>query len=237
MGRLEDKTALITGASRGIGRATAWALARAGVHVALVARSAAQIAELAAQIEAKTESRALACAGDVAREEDVRRAVRAALDAFGQIDILVNNAGVRTTKAPLWETTAEEWDTMMAVNLRAAYLFCREVLPGMIARHTGHVINVVSTASQIGLEGMAGYGASKWGLLGMTRSLAKEARPYGVRVTALSPGGTDTTFRPEPRPEYLAPETVAETIVFVTLLPEKAVVHDLVVRPIVETNF
>jgi NADP-dependent 3-hydroxy acid dehydrogenase YdfG len=95
----------------------------------------------------------------------------------------------------------------------------------------------VSTAAQIGLEEMGAYGATKWGLLGLTKSLIKEARPYNVRVTAFSPGGTDTTFRAEARPQYLAPETVAQAIVFVASLPEEAVVHDLVIRPIVETNF
>ena len=100
-----------------------------------------------------------------------------------------------------------------------------------------HSANVISTSSQVGLEQVGVYGATKWGLLGLTKSLIKEVRPYNIRVTALSPGGTDTSFRAEPRPQYLTPETVAETIVFVTSLPEKAVVHDLVIRSIVETNF
>jgi NAD(P)-dependent dehydrogenase (short-subunit alcohol dehydrogenase family) len=133
--------------------------------------------------------------------------------------------------------TTEEWDAMMAVNLRGAFLCCREVLPAMIERRSGHIINVISTATEIGLETMGAYSATKWGLLGMTRALTKEARPYGIRVSAISPGGTDTTFRAMPRPDYLAPATVAEAIVFMASLPEQAVVHDLVVRPIVETNF
>ena len=106
----------------------------------------------------------------------------------------------------------------------------------MIERRSGHIINVVSTVAQIGMEQMSGYSASKWGLLGMTKSLVKEARPYGIRVSAISPGGTDSTFRSTPRPDYLAPETVAEAIVYVASLPEKAVVHDLIVRPMVETK-
>lgn len=97
--------------------------------------------------------------------------------------------------------------------------------------------NIISTVTQIGLPTMSAYSASKWGLLGMTKVLAKEAQPYGVRVTAISPGGTDTTFRSTPRPEYLSPETVADAIVYVASMPEKAVVHDLVLRPIVEANF
>ncbi len=237
MERLQDKVAMITGASRGIGRATALALARAGASVSLIARSEEELIGLAREVEAEIGRPALACATDVRHEKEVEEAVRRTLAAFGKVDILVNNAGVRTVKAPLWETSPQDWDTMMAVNLRGAFLFCRAVLPGMIERRSGHIINIVSTAALIGMEGMSAYGASKWGLLGMTRSLVKEARPYNIRVTAISPGGTNTTFRPTPRPDYLSPETVAEAVVFVASLPEGAVVHDLVVRPMVEVNF
>jgi NADP-dependent 3-hydroxy acid dehydrogenase YdfG len=237
MSNLADRVALITGASRGIGQATARAMAQAGARVVLAARTESQIRALAAEIEAETGQPALPCVADVSQEVDVRRTVQAALEAFGQIDILVNNAGFNARKCKIWEITPAEWDAMLDVNLKGAFLFCREVMPGMIARKIGHIINVVSTASQIGLEDIGVYGATKWGLLGLTRSLIKEARPYNVRVTALSPGGTDTTFRASARPDYLAPETVADTIVFVASLPENAAVHDLVVRPMVETNF
>ena len=174
---------------------------------------------------------------DVAQEADVKRMVQATIAQLGRIDILVNNAGIRTSQAPLWEVSTQEWEEMMAVNLRGAFLCCRQVLPHMIERQSGHIINIISTVTQIGLPTMSAYSASKWGLLGMTKVLIKEAQPYGVRVTAISPGGTDTTFRATPRPEYLSPETVADAIVYVASLPEKAVVHDLVLRPIVETNF
>jgi NAD(P)-dependent dehydrogenase (short-subunit alcohol dehydrogenase family) len=234
---LDGKVALVTGASRGIGRATALAMARAGADVVAAARTRAQLQSLSREIKAETGRSALVCEVDVSEEAAVSEMVAAALEAFGRIDILVNNAGLRTGKAVLWQTTTAEWDTMIAVNLRGAFLCCRAVLPHMIEQGSGHVINIVSTVSQIGLENMSGYSASKWGLLGMTKSLVKEARPYGIRVTAISPGGTDSSFRPESRPQYLAPETVADTVVFVASLPENAVVHDLVVRPIVETNF
>jgi len=234
---LQDKVVLVTGASRGIGRATAREMARVGARVSVVARTQAQLDTLAQEIEAETGRPALVCPADVAQEADVCRAVQGTLEAYGRIDILVNNAGFNTRKARIWEMTVDEWDRMFAVNLRAAFLFCRLALPGMIERRSGHVINVISTASQIGLEDIGVYGATKWGLLGLTKSLIKEARPHNVRVTALSPGGTDTSFRAEPRPQYLRPEIVAEAIVFCAQLPEQAVVHDLVLRPIVETNF
>jgi len=234
---VQDKVVVVTGASRGIGRATALAMAAAGAQVVVAARTADQLHSLADEIEAQTGRPALVAVTDVAVETDVARMVAQAEDAFGRVDVLVNNAGFNARKCKIWEVSTEEWDAMFAVNLRGAFLCCRAVLPGMIARQSGHIINVVSTAAQIGLEDMGAYGATKWGLLGLTKSLIKEARPYNVRVTAFSPGGTDTTFRAEARPQYLAPETVAQAIVFVASLPEEAVVHDLVMRPIVETNF
>jgi NAD(P)-dependent dehydrogenase (short-subunit alcohol dehydrogenase family) len=234
---VQDKVVVVTGASRGIGRATALAMAAAGAQVVVAARTADQLHSLADEIEAQTGRPALVAVTDVAVETDVARMVAQAEQAFGRVDVLVNNAGFNARKCKIWELKTEEWDAMFAVNLRGAFLCCRAVLPGMIARHSGQIINVVSTASQIGLEEMGAYGATKWGLLGLTKSLIKEARPYNVRVTAFSPGGTDTTFRAEARPQYLAPETVAQAIVFVASLPEKAVVHDFVMRPIVETNF
>jgi len=234
---VQDKVVVVTGASRGIGRATALAMAAAGAQVVVAARTADQLHSLADEIEAQTGRPALVAVTDVAVETDVARMVAQAEDAFGRVDVLVNNAGFNARKCKIWEVSTEEWDAMFAVNLRGAFLCCRAVLPGMIVRQSGQIINVVSTAAQIGLEGMGAYGATKWGLLGLTKSLIKEARPYNVRVTAFSPGGTDTTFRAEARPQYLAPETVAQAIVFVASLPEEAVVHDLVIRPIVETNF
>ena len=237
MDTLTNQVVIITGASRGIGRATALAMARAGARVVVAARNKEQLQSLSDEIEAETGQPALVCPTDVAQEDDVKRLVQTALDVWGQVDILVNNAGFNARKAKIWEITPQEWDSMFAVNLRGAWLCCREVLPGMVARQSGHIVNVISTASQIGLEQIGAYGATKWGLLGLTKSLIKEVRPYNVRVTAFSPGGTDTSFRAEPRPHYLRPETVAEAIVFVTALPENAVVHDMVMRPMVETNF
>jgi len=234
---VQDKVVIVTGASRGIGRATALAMAAAGARVVVAARTADQLRTLADEIEAQTGRPALVAVTDVAVEAEVVRMVAQAEEAFGRVDVLVNNAGFNARKCKIWEVSTEEWDAMFAVNLRGAFLCCRAVLPGMIVRQSGQIINVVSTAAQIGLEEMGAYGATKWGLLGLTKSLIKEARPYNVRVTAFSPGGTDTTFRAEARPQYLAPETVAQAIVFVASLPEEAVVHDLVMRPMVETNF
>jgi NAD(P)-dependent dehydrogenase (short-subunit alcohol dehydrogenase family) len=203
---MDGKVVLITGASRGIGRATALAMAEAGANVAIAARTERELQSLAGEIETSTGRRALVCVTDVGVEAEIERMVADTMAALGRVDVLVNNAGFNTRKAKIWEMTTAEWDRMFAVNLRGAFLCCRAVLPSMIE-------------------------------LGLTKSLIKEARPYGIRVTAFSPGGTDTSFRAEPRPQYLTPETVAEGIVWCASLPERAVVHDLVMRPIVETNF
>ena len=201
MSDLANKVALITGASRGIGRATALAMAQAGARVAVAARTEPQLRALSDEVEAATGKPALVCVADVSNEADVVRMVEATLEAFGRVDVLINNAGFNARKCKIWEITTAEWDAMFGVNLRGAFLCCREVVPGMIERRSGHIINVISTAAQIGLEQIGVYGATKWGLLGLTKSLIKEARPYNIRVTALSPGGTDTSFRAEARPQ------------------------------------
>ena len=235
--RLDGQTALVTGCKRGIGRAFAQALADAGADIVGVS---ATLESSGSEVEQDVVARGRRFKGYACDFAD-RKALYAFIEQVQrdvpQVDILVNNAGFNARKAKIWEITPQEWDSMFAVNLRGVWLCCREVLPGMIARQSGHIINVISTAAQIGLEQIGVYGATKWGLLGLTKSLIKEARPYNVRVTALSPGGTDTSFRAEARPQYLRPEAVAEAIVFVAALSENAVVHDLVMRPMVETNF
>ena len=142
---MEDKVVIVTGASRGIGRATALAMAEAGARLVVVARTETQLRALAEEIEARTGSPALASVTDVAREEDVGRMVAAVHEAFGRVDVLVNNAGFNARKCKIWELETAEWDAMFAVNLRGAWLCCRAVLPGMIARQSGQIINVRST--------------------------------------------------------------------------------------------
>ena len=130
---MKDKVVIVTGASRGIGRATALSMAEAGARVVVAARTEAQLRALANEIAARTGTTALVSVTDVAREESVRRMVAAAHEAFGRVDVLVNNAGFNARKCKIWEVETEEWDAMFAVTLRGAFLCCREVLPGMIA--------------------------------------------------------------------------------------------------------
>ena len=169
---LIDRVAFITGAGRGIGRAIALAFARAGCHVAAVARTETEIAETAALVREQGRQ-AVAIRADVAVAEDVNRAVAEATEQLGPIDILVNNAGYLVIK-PIVETTLEEFDRTLAVNLRGLFLCVQAVLPGMIARRRGTIINLGSTSSKRWYRGQDPYCAAKHGVLGFTKVLAEE---------------------------------------------------------------
>jgi NAD(P)-dependent dehydrogenase (short-subunit alcohol dehydrogenase family) len=205
--------ALVTGASRGIGRAVARRLARAGARVALLARHTADLKVAAAEIhDAGGDALIIAC--DVAESGQVTSAVEEARAALGGIDLLVNNAGV-VARAALVDTTEEVFDRILAVNLRGAYLLCRAVLPEMLARRSGRIINVGSISSTLGTPNLSAYCASKWGLLGLTKSLAEELRESGVSVTSLLPGSVDTEMlRGSGFAPVLNPEQVAQVVFF-----------------------
>ena len=184
--RLDERVALVTGASRGLGRAMALALAEAGADIALVARSADGLKETADAVSARGR-RALALPADVTVAAEVDEAVKGALDAFGSVDILVNNSGVAAVK-PFVETTPAEWHRILETNLTGAFNCCRAVGPGMIARRRGKVVNVASVLGARGLSGYAAYSASKGGLLALTRALAVEWARHNVQVNAIAPG-------------------------------------------------
>jgi NAD(P)-dependent dehydrogenase (short-subunit alcohol dehydrogenase family) len=184
--RLDERVALVTGASRGLGRAMALALAEAGADVALVARSADGLKETAEAVSARGR-RALALPADVTVAAEVDAAVKSALDAFGSVDVLVNNSGVAAVK-PFVETTPAEWHRILETNLTGAFNCCRAVGPGMIARRRGKVVNVASVLGARGLSGYAAYSASKGGLLALTRALAVEWARHNVQVNAIAPG-------------------------------------------------
>ena len=184
--RLDERVALVTGASRGLGRAMALALAEAGAHIALVARSADGLKETADAVSARGR-RALALPADVTVAAEVDAAVKSALDAFGSVDILVNNSGVAAVK-PFVETTPAEWHRILETNLTGAFNCCRAVGPGMIARRRGKVVNVASVLGARGLSGYAAYSASKGGLLALTRALAVEWARHNIQVNAIAPG-------------------------------------------------
>lgn len=182
---LKGKTALITGGGRGIGRALAVALAAEGVNIALLGRTAASLEETVQAISAAGVKTAYATA-DVADRLAVEAAITSLTEKLGAIDVLLNNAGTATFGGFL-ELTPEEWENIIQVNLLGVYYVTRAVLPSMIERKSGDIINISSTAGQRGAPLTSAYSASKFGLLGLTESLMLEVRKHNIRVSALTP--------------------------------------------------
>jgi short-subunit dehydrogenase len=226
-----DKTALITGATRGIGRELARQLSAEGFNIFVTGRDADLLASL------KKELNCPGVAIDLAQSESVIDLFAQARQALGQIDVLINNAGFNRAKEPIAKVGPEDLDASYAVNVRAPILLAREALKDMAPRRSGHIINVVSSIAHTKTENYSVYTTMKYALHGFTGCLIKEARLVGVKVTGVYPGGVDTSFRPNPRPDYMSPESAARMIVHCLMAPADVVVHELTYRPIVETNF
>ncbi len=228
---MEKRTVLVTGATRGIGRELVKQLCSQGFAVFATGRDPQLLGEL---------KKATGCHGDVFDLADADAAVALytkAREALGPIDVLVNNAGFNPGKEPVTDVAVERLDASYAVNFRAPYLLCREALREMGGRQSGHIINVVSTIARTSAPNYSAYCSLKYALHGFTQCLIKEARQVNVKVTGVYPGGTDTDFRSEERPDYLQASSAAKMIVDCLAAPDDVVVHELVYRPIVETNF
>lgn len=182
---LEGKKAIITGAGKGIGRATALALAKEGVSLGLIARTEADLQKVADEVKSKGVDVSIATA-DVGSNEEVTAAIDKLITEFGTVDILINNAGIAKFGGFL-ELDVEEWERIIQVNLLGMYYVTRAVLPTMIEQKSGDIINISSTAGERGGPVTSAYSASKFGVLGLTESLAMEARKSNIRVTALTP--------------------------------------------------
>ena len=231
---LEGKTAIITGAGRGIGRAIARAFAAEGATVVLAARSRADLAAVAAEVR-EAGGRALAVPTDVTQDAAVEALVEQTLTDTGRIDILVTSAGLASF-GTVADTKPADWDAMLTLNLRAAIMCCHAVLPAMIRQRAGTILNLSSVASRRALPGAAVYTASKAGLEGFSRVLAEELRPHGVRVGVLVPGAVDTPIwdamgSTPPRDRMLRPEDVAQAAVLMVSLPPRASLEDLTLLP------
>jgi NAD(P)-dependent dehydrogenase (short-subunit alcohol dehydrogenase family) len=232
--KLLGQVAVVTGAGRGIGRAVATALARAGAAVALAARSPAELETGAREIR-ETGGRAVVVPTDVRQEAQVEGLARRALAEWQRVDVLVNAAGVAAF-APVTDSKLDDWDQMLAVNLRGAVLGCRAVLPAMIAKRRGTIINIGSVVTSRSLTGSAAYTASKYGLLGFSRVLAEEMRPHGVRVGVLSAGATDTPLwdampGAPARERMLRADQVADAALLMASLDANATLEELTLLP------
>jgi len=184
--KLDGKVAVITGASKGLGKAMALALGAAGASIALVSRNIEELNHVGRAVkDAGGEARVFQA--DVSEEDQVRKLERDVLGAFGKVHILINNAGINIRK-PLVEFTLEEWRRVLDTNLTSVFLMCRSFIPGMKGAGYGRILNMTSTMSWVSLPGRAAYSASKTALLGVTRALALELAPDAITVNAISPG-------------------------------------------------
>lgn len=209
MNDLKNKNALITGAGKGIGKAVAIALAKEGVNVILIARTQEEIDSVAAKARS-LRVKALAIAADVADINSVNAAVEKALSEFKTIDILINNAGIAAFGKFL-ELEPTDWERIIQVNLMGVYYVTRAVIPNMIERQTGDIINISSTAGLSGNALTSAYSASKFALLGLTESLMQEMRKHNIRVTALTPSTVATDMAKELKLTDGNPEKVMQS--------------------------
>ena len=215
---IKDKVALVTGSGRGIGKAIAIAFANEGAKVALTGRNVERLEQVAAGIRVGG-GLADSWRMDVSRETEVEEAVRKITERWGCIDILVNNAAIIHPETPVWRTSISQWDEEMDINLRGTFLCCHHVVPDMVKRQQGVVINIGSSSGTIPEDRYGAYGATKWGVIGYTTALAKSVRRYGVQVNGLNPGWVDTdmTGGHKPHgagPEWTQPEDIARAALF-----------------------
>jgi NAD(P)-dependent dehydrogenase (short-subunit alcohol dehydrogenase family) len=232
---LTDQVAIVTGAGSGLGAATASLLAEHGARVILADINKETAGEVAVQFGGRPLYMDLQDAGSI------EGGVADVLGTEGRVDVLVNAAGLDFIRsAP--ELTLEEWDNVLNVNLRAPWLLAKAVMPHMIERGSGQILNVASTAAKKGWENAAAYASSKHGLIGLTQVLHAEGRRHGVRAMVVVPGGMRTNFfaalDPPPPPENLQPpETVARSILFMISQPLDSVIHELIVTPMTEISY
>ena len=231
---MEKKITIITGASRGIGKAIAFKLAKEGHFTILLARNREEIEEIEFQID-ETGGKALAIPTDVADEKEVQAAIEQVIRDFGRIDCIINNAGLGIFKNAE-EFTLGEWATVMETNVKGTFLLTKAALPYMKAAKKGHIIGIASDVSKRTFAGGSLYCASKYAQDAFLTAVRKEARQSGVKVSVVYPGLVDTFFHGRPegaeyQQEYLHPQDIASAVSYILSAPEHVVVDELMIHP------
>ncbi|MFB0553290.1 MAG: SDR family oxidoreductase [Phycisphaerae bacterium] len=231
--QLASKVAIVTGASRGIGRAVSVALAQEAATVVLAARSIQKLQETADKVT-EAGGKAEIVVTELTKEESIKNLVKVTNEKFGRLDVLVNNAGV-THSARLEETITEDWERCMQINARAPFILCREALPLLKKSQAGYIINIASVVGVKGYPLQSAYTSSKHALRGMTISLAEELKGSNIRVHLLCPGGVDTELVQKVRPdikkdELIQPEEIAELVLYLVTHKGNAVIDELRIR-------
>jgi 3-oxoacyl-[acyl-carrier protein] reductase len=233
MRTLDDKVALVTGAGRGIGKAVALRLAQSGCRLVLTARSLAELEKVQEEVR-KDGGQAAIVGADLARDEDIQHVAEDAQRAFGGVDFLINNAGWGK-RAPVVRAKIEDIDQTLRLNLRAPILLARQLVPSMLERRDGAVINIGSVSGKSGEADGAAYSASKFGLIGFTQSLYEEVREYGIKVAVILPGFVDTPMIPPvkhlDRAKMIQADDVAQSVLYVLNSPLTACPVEITIRP------
>jgi 3-oxoacyl-[acyl-carrier protein] reductase len=240
--RLKDKITLITGASRGIGRASALALSREGCTIVGAARTKKDLDSLCAEIE-KAGGKATGIVTDVTDSAQVAACVKQSVDAHGRIDLLVNNAGMGGYR-PFLEWSEEDYDRIMATNAKSTWLFCKEVIPHMLEAGGGQIVNVASVAGLQGYPTEAIYCASKFAQVGLSQALDREFYEKGIKVSMVCPGGVETSFAigdgrtagADNLKGFSTAEDVAEAVVMAALPRERSRIVNIIMRPMNEAT-
>ena len=231
--KLKGKTAVITGAGRGIGRATALELAKEGANIVLVAPEVAEIEAVAEEVRALGRE-ALAVPTDIQEKSQIDAMAAAAIDRFGSVEILVNNAGVVIHSA-IPKIKEEDWDWMMDINLKGTFLCTQAFFQHMCDRQQGHVVNIVSRAGKVAAAKVGAYAASKFGALGFTQTTDAEGLPFNVKATAICPGAVATQQRAENHDDdqsmLLQPQDVAEYVAFIVTRPKRVYIGEASIVP------
>ncbi|MGX4587483.1 3-ketoacyl-ACP reductase [Paenibacillus chitinolyticus] len=223
---LKNKTAIITGAGKGIGKAAAVALAKEGVNLGLLARSTADLEALQKELSGTYGVNVFYASADISKPSEVQQAISSLTGELGHVDILINNAGIAQF-GTVADMGPEQWERIIQVNLMGTYYVTRAVLPGMIQQNSGNIINVASTAGERGFATGSAYCASKFGVLGLTEALMQEVRKSNIRVTALTPSTVNTDLASNAglkigdEDRMMQPEDVAELITTTLKLPPR----------------